>query len=174
MYGARSATLGAALVGLFACARPSTDDNQAPVPQAAPAPAAPPVDHLAPGELAEGTEHAFGLVLPGVLHIDATFSDLVTGSANVIVHPLTKYFRAHLQGGTVDEGDTAATFDHTSIPAAPSRVFRIHIQRSPGGSLVEIRDVTPPPFPDLPDEAARWRAAGVTPDGHLIVPKHVD
>jgi hypothetical protein len=169
----RLAAAGAAVVVLGGCARTPSPDESQPTPTPVVAPVAP-VDHLAPGELVEGTVHAFGLVLPRVLNVDATFAQAILASGEVGVHPLTKYFRARLQGGTLDETDMTATFEHVRVPAAPDRELRVHVGRTPRGADVEIRDTTPPPAPNLPDEAARWRAVGVTPDGRLIAPTHID
>ncbi len=141
---------------------------------AVPALVAAPVDHLAPGELAEGDGRAFGLVLPRDVQVEATFAEVVYASGAIGIHPLTKYFRAHLEGGSLEEEDMSATFVRVRIPATPGREFRVHIGRSPNGARVEIRDTTPPPAPDLPDEAARWRAVGLTPEGRVIQPAHLN
>jgi hypothetical protein len=165
----------AAVAGLAACARtPQADESQPLAPSAVPAPFVPPVDHLAPGELAEGDARAFGLVLPRDLQVEAAVMDVVYAGGQIGIHPLAKYFRAHLEGGSLDEGDSSATFERVRIPATPGREFRVHIGRSPNGSRVEISDTTKPPAPDLPDEAARWRAVGLTPEGRPILPTHVD
>ncbi len=164
----------AAVAGLSACARTPQADESTSAPSAVAAPVAPPADHLAPGELAEGDARAFGLVLPRDLHLEGTFVDAAYAIGQVGVHPLAKYFRAHLEGGSFDEDDTSATFERVRIPATPGREFRVHIGRSPNGARVEILDTTKPPAPDLPDEAARWRAVGLTPEGRPILPTHVD
>lgn len=162
------------MAGLAACARTPQADESQPSPSAVPAPAVAPVDHLAPGELVEGDARAFGLVLPRDLHVEAAVMDVVYSGGPIGVHPLAKYFRAHLEGGSLNEDDTSATFEHVRIPATPDREFRVHVGRSPNGSRVEILDTTRPPAPDLPDEAARWRAVGLTPEGRPILPTHVD
>ena len=172
---ARGWATWAAVAGLAACARTPQADESQPLASALPAPVVvAPVDHLAPGELAEGDAHAFGLVLPRDLHVEATFAEAVYAHGEIGVHPLARYFRAHLEGGSLEEDDMSATFERVRIPTAPGREFRVHVGRSPNGARVEIRDTTPPPAPDLPDEAARWRAVGLTPEGRVIEPVHVD
>jgi len=164
-----------AAAGLISCARTPPDESRptsAIAPQAELAP--PPVDHLAPGELLEGTARAFGLTLPRDLHVDATFADVIYASGEGSIHPMTKYFRARLEGGSLEENDSAATFDRVRIPGATGRDFHIHIGPSIHGVRVEIRDSTRPPAPDLPDEAARWRNVGLTPQGRLLEPTHLD
>ena len=46
--------------------------------------------------------------------------------------------------------------------------------RGGAGTKVELFDSTPPPLPDLPDEQARWKAVGLTPDGKILDPKHLE
>jgi hypothetical protein len=172
--GARRFAAVAAALGLASCAQaPSTSDG-VPTTNAQPTPQPPPVDHLAPGELVEGSESAFGMALPRDVHIDNMFSLVVYVSGDVSVHSLTKYLRARLQGGSLDEDDSGSTFVHTRIPSQPGREFFIRIRRTLRGSLAEIRDSTQPPAPDLPDEAARWRAVGLTPQGRVLDPTHLD
>jgi hypothetical protein len=165
----------AAVAGLISCARTAPTDESRPTSATPPAEVAPPpVDHLAPGELLEGTAHAFGLTLPRDLHVDATFADVIYASGEGTIHPMTKYFRARLEGGSLEENDSAATFDRVRILGAAGRDFHIHIGPSVRGVRVEIRDSTRPPAPDLPDEAARWRNVGLTPQGRVLEPTHLD
>jgi hypothetical protein len=174
LWGAAAAIVG--FTGLAACARAEPPTEQGPAPQvvAAPAPVTP-VDHLAPGELVEGTEHAFGLTLPRNLHVDDSFADVIYATGDVGIHPLAKYFRTRLEGGSLREDDTSATFDHVRVPGRPERELHVRIGNAAGGKVrTEIRDSTPPPAPNLPDEAARWRAVGLTPQGKVLDPVHVD
>jgi hypothetical protein len=61
------------------------------------------------------------------------------------------------------------------VRGKPGLELRIRILADPrGGSRVEIRDESPVPAANLPDERARWRQAGLTPDGHLADPTHLD
>jgi hypothetical protein len=176
MHGARRWAPVAAAAWLLACARAPPAESSEPTPGAAPAPppAPPPVDHLSPGELVEGTASVFGLTLPRDLHVESTFAQVVYANAEVAVHPLAKYFRVRVQGGALVEDDSSATFTHVRIPATADREFYIHIGKAPRGARVEIRDSTPPPAPTLPDEAARWRNVGLTPQGRTLPPVHVN
>jgi len=150
--------------------RPSTASA---APSAAPAPSTP-VDHLAPGELVEGGQRAFGLTLPRDLRIEEAFADVVYASGRVPVHALVQYFHARLQEGGVREGERSATFDHVKVRGKPGLELAIHIMAEPGGTRVEIRDTTKPPAPDLPDQVSRWKQVGLTPDGRLADPTHLD
>ena len=69
---------------------------------------------------------------------------------------------------------SAASFEHVSAPARPDRSLRVHITSATVGTHVEIRDVTPPPAPDLPDETARWRRVGALPNGAVADPAHLE
>jgi hypothetical protein len=131
-------------------------------------------DHLAPGELLEGTDKAFDVTLPRGLHVDGRFADVVLASGPLAVHPLVAYFRAHLQNGGLSEGAASATFDHVTAPDKPERPLSVHIQKAGDGAHVDIRDMTPPKAPPLPDEAARWKQVGLTPNGRLLDPTHLD
>jgi len=162
----------------LACHRHAPTEDGAPTigtaGSSAPAAPATPVDHLAPGELLEGPQQAFGLKLPRDLRVEGVFVDVVYATGPATVHPLVQYFRARLTGGGVREGATSATFDHVRVPGQPSVELLVRVAEAPGGARVEVRDVTPRPAPKLPDEAARWRQVGLTPDGRLADPTHLE
>jgi hypothetical protein len=165
----------AALSVLAACHR-SLSDDAAPSPSAAALRAPPPgpADHLAPGELLEGTDKAFGITLPRGLRVDSAFVDAVYTSGMLDVHALATYFSAHLQNGDLREGATSATFEHVNAKDKPGRLLTVHIAKMGDGARVDFRDVTPVPGPNLPDDTARWRHVGLTPNGRLIDPTHLD
>jgi hypothetical protein len=158
-----------------ACHRAS-DDPTVPLDSTPPAPsaAATPVDHLAPGELLEGKAEAFGLRLPRDVAIEGAFRDLVIASGPVLLHPVVQYLRARLQGGNLREGEMSATFDDVRVAAKPGPPLHIHVGVAPDGVRLEVRDETPPELPALPDEVSRWRRVGLTPDGRLADPTHME
>jgi hypothetical protein len=166
----------AALSVLAACHRSASPDGPAPSSSAAALRASPqvPADHLAPGELLEGTDKAFGITLPRGLRVDGAFIDAVYASGLLDVHPLTTYLAARLQNGDMREGATSATFERVNAKDNPARMLTIHIAKVGDGTRVDFRDVTPAPPPNLPDEAARWRHVGLTPSGRLLDPTHLD
>jgi hypothetical protein len=133
-----------------------------------------PADHLAPGELLEGTGEAFGLRLPRGLAVEGAFTDLVVASGEVRLHPFVQYLRARLQGGDLREGETSATFDDVRVAAKPGPLLRIHLAIAPEGVRVQVRDKTPPEVAPLGDEGARWRRVGLTPNGRLADPTHLE
>jgi hypothetical protein len=170
------AAMGTIVTGL-ACSR-APPPGDAPVatatatPQAA-ASAVPP-DHLAPGELVEGLDKAFGMALPREVHIERNQPGSVRAIGPVSVHALAKYFRTRIAEGQRNEGDTFAEFDDVRLGGNPGHVFRLRMtELPPKGTLLEIDDVTPPPVPDLPSEEARWRQVGLTPQGKLLDPTHL-
>jgi len=134
-----------------------------------------PVDHLAPGELLEGTEHAFGLTLPRDLHVEGAFANVVYARGPVAIHPVVRYLRRRLEQGDLREEEASATFDHVRVRGAPGPVYAIRVLAAEGGGArVEMRDVTPQPVPDLPNDEARWRRVGLTPNGKLADPAHLE
>jgi hypothetical protein len=160
-----------------ACHRSSpAGETPAPLASAAAVRAPPPVpaDHLAPGELLEGKDKAFDVTLPRGLQVDGRFADEVMASGAVALHPLVAYFQAHVQSGGLSEGSASATFDRVTAPGKPERLLSIHVLKAGDGAHVDIRDVTPPKVPPLPDEPARWKQVGLTPSGRLLDPTHLD
>ena len=167
---------GAALLALTAgCARSTTDTGPSGGPSSVGAtPVRPPLDHLAPGELLEGADHAYGITLPRGLKVDATFATVVYASGDFAVDPLVRYFQARVQEGDFRQGPESATFDNVLALGGKGPRLAIHVVLVRGRADVEISDETPPVLPDLPDQAARWKHVGLTPNGRLIDPTHLD
>jgi hypothetical protein len=158
------------------CARPPAPDDT-PAPAAAESPPPPasavPVDHLAPGELVEGPDKAFGVPLPREVRVEWNHPGSVRALGPVSVHALVKYFRTRVAEAHRTEGDTFAELDDVRLGGNPGHVFRIRMtELPPRGTLLELDDVTPPPAPDLPNEEARWRQVGLTPQGKVLDPTH--
>lgn len=148
-----------------------------PAAEAPPAPSAsepPPADHLAADELVEGPKLAFGLNLPRGMQVDGAFADVIMASGVFPLHPLVKYFRARLTEGSLREGEESATFEHVHIPGKVSSEYGVRIWFSHGYTRVEVRDTTPKVLPHMPDDAARWRQAGYTPQGRVLDPTHLE
>ena len=138
------ALLAAGMV-LSGCARPPVqDDTAAPaaVETPQPAPSAVPVDHLAPGELVEGLDKAFGVPLPREVHVEWSHPGSVRALGPVSVHALVKYFRTRVAEAHRNEGDTFAELDDVRLGGNPGRVFRIRMtELPPRGTLLELDDV---------------------------------
>jgi hypothetical protein len=132
-----------------------------------------PIDHLAPGELLEGTDKAFGMILPRGVRVVHGFDDLVIASGSPPADKVTNYVRARVRDGKITVGARATVFDHVRTAAAPDLELSIRVEPADGmeGTRIEVRKLTMPKAPDLPNDEERWRAAGLRPDGRPIDPK---
>lgn len=162
------------LASTFACAAACAKREEPVVshfrPHDAAVPSASPVDHLAPGELVEGTEKVFGLVLPRVMHVERRFDDVAFVSGPVEPAAAAKYIEARVREGTAKETAEGHTFDKVRVPGE-AKVLRIIVARAPTGSgtRIQLRDETPPSTINTPpDEESRWRAVGLKPNGEPL------
>ena len=149
-----------------------------PPPTTIDAAAPPPPDHLAPGELAEGKQKAFGLTLPGELTIAREGQWMVNATSQTArPEQVANYFRARVVDGNVAVGAVDTKFVRVHAKGEPKRDLTIEVRPGlPGYAACEvlIRDVTPPPTePGLTDEERKKRA-GLGPDGKLLDPKHLE
>lgn len=163
----------AALV-LAACHRSGGEDaagtgSTGAVDAAAPAPP----EHLAPGELVEGKEKAFGLALPRDVTVEHRYADVVWAHTNLQPAAVADFFKKRVDGGRSSITLNEATLEDVEVPGQPDKHLTIHLVYSPShvATRIEIRDVTPPSLEGLPDEASRWRAEGLSPDGKILDPK---
>ena len=174
----RSAGAVGLLVALLAAgcrkdAAPAAGDAPPPLP--AVVPSAVPVDHLAPGELVEGKEEAFGILLPRGFDVDQRFVDVVHASGVATVHSVVAYFRPRLSGGSFREGERSATFEHvTAAKSPPDTDITLHVALGPGKTLV---DVTATPIHHAPDlstlsDEQLWKRQGLSPNGRQLDPLH--
>ena len=163
-----SVWLLAMLAGGPGCHRPPPSLDAAPSASA-------PHDRLAPGELVEGSLHAFELGLPVGMQIREAFSSVVYVAGPVDPMKLANYLRARVTGGSISVGAAATVFDQVTTSANKKRILRLRVESLAAGraAQLEVRDVTPPPVPPAADDAERWRRAGMTPDGKLIDPSHL-
>jgi hypothetical protein len=166
--------LGVLAVGVLAVACSHEDSGDltaaAPVESAS----ARPPDHLAPDELLEGPDKAFGLALPRGSQVTSRFSDSVSATTIAHIAPLVSYVRARVREGTISKGATSATFEHVRIPGDPGHEYRIRLREAGGqGATLGVDDTTPPPDTGgTPEE--RERALGLTPDGKIADPTHLE
>jgi hypothetical protein len=148
------------------CSR-SGDETGAQPPAPASAPDVP-RDTTKPGEIAEGTEQAFGLLLPRDMVVTARLPDAVYATGNLPLVPLTNYVRERLLSQRVDTGPEKTVFAGAAIKADPTRRVEVEVLSRRGKVQVVVRDRTPPPqVPGLSEEE-RWRRAGLTPKGKVI------
>lgn len=139
-------------------------------------PSARPVDSLAPGELLEGTEKVFGLVLPRAVRVESVFIDVAYVSTPYTTKELEGYLRTRVRDGVeTQRPDLVTLFEKVHIPASPDRLFQMRIAPATvGGTMLEVRDVTPKPTPPAANDEERWRAVGLTPKGRLIDPTKLE
>jgi hypothetical protein len=132
-----------------------------------------PADHLAKGELVEGKEKMFGLVLPTDLKPLWLFATDGLAQGDVEPELVANYVRAHVSGGKISIGASQTLFEDVHVASEPTRPLRIKIERVRGRCQLEVRDATPPP-PGSTDgtEADRWRKAGYAPNGAPLDPQH--
>jgi len=139
-------------------------------------PAAPPRDHLVPGELVEGADRAFGLPLPRGSRVESTFPQQIIATCGAKASDVANYIRPRVAMGTVAVGAASTMFERVQSPANPGRELVIRVEEGPlgTGSRIIVRDVTPPPVdPSLTDEE-RWRQAGMKPGGGGVAdPTHL-
>jgi hypothetical protein len=162
------ATLIAGVLG--ACRKPSSESSGD-----ASAPSASPIDSLAPGELIPGDKKAFAIVLPKDVKIDQAFPDVIFASGPVSASDLANYVRARVRDGSASIGATATVFDQVKAEGEATRLLAIRIYSGPGGrgARIVVRDITPPPIPNLPSEEERWKQFGMGTDGKFLDPKHL-
>ena len=133
-----------------------------------------PADHLAAGELIEGTEQAFGLTLPRGVAVESRLPGVVNASGPVGIKPLVTYLRDRLEGGSVHPGETSTTLEHVKPRGQPGPLLDIYIAPALGRTVLQVVQTPEAPPSTLPDEPSRWKAVGLTPEGKLLDPKHVE
>jgi hypothetical protein len=172
---ARALATAALATAVAACRAHPTPDLLAADGGPAAEASATPIDRLAPGELVEGTDEAYGLKLPRGLDVTSRFAPVVYASGRLPVHPVVDYFRARLQGGDLREGPTSATFQHVLVRGGtPDRELSVRIAETIAGVTVEMRNTTPPHIPEMPNDAERLKRVGLTPQGAFLDPKHLE
>lgn len=123
-----------------------------------------PLDRLLPGELAEGKEQAFGLLLPREMRLERVFDDSAIARGKVGPEALAEYVKKRVETTTVEFGQGRIVFAHTHPAAAkPGKLVRIEIAKELDATVLLVSDVTPPPVPAGLSDEERWRKAGVQP-----------
>jgi hypothetical protein len=144
------------------------------VPPPAPKPSAPPpVDRLLPGELAEGSEKAFGLALPRVASVRGRFADVVFAGADVAPDRVANYVRQRVTAEKVETGPAKTVFSHATVQGQPGVELDIEVLSHGGYTELHVRKLSTTRAPEGMSDAARWRAAGFNPDGTPLDPTHL-
>jgi hypothetical protein len=150
-------------LALCACQRSET------APQASPSassPAAP--DTAQPHEIAEGSQDAFGLMLPRDMLVTARMKDAVYASGKLAFEPLANYVRERVLAQRVDTGPNKTVFVNAAVKSAPERVVDIEVVGRQGSVQMVVRDRRRAPAEKGPSEEQRWKRVGLTPDGRVL------
>ena len=141
-----------------------------PAPSASVAPL--PIDHLAPGELAEGPEKAFGLAIPRTFRVGRRFDDSVFASGAASPETVANYVRRRIEAEAVEIGPTRTIFVRARVKGVGpnSPLLRVEVSEGALGAELVVRNITPAPVvPDLTEEE-RWKREGLTPQGKVLDP----
>jgi hypothetical protein len=158
-----------AALSCFGAAAGCRSDSERAAPQPSkPRPPAKPVDRLAAGELAPGSDLLFGMAVPKGMRVTRKFPDAAYLEGQVESTALVQYLRERVDTAGVELTPSRATFHRAIIKGQPGRVYKIEIVQKGLTSELVMRDVTRPPATEGISEAERWRRAGLTPDGKLI------
>lgn len=160
------------LVALLPACRDKPKEAPPPAPSVAPPP---PPDQLRPGELAEGTIDAFGLKIPRIMRVDTRFPDALFSSGEAPHKDVVGYVRERVVAEKVETLPTKTVFEGVTLKSSPGKKLRIEvIAASAQKSKLIIRDETRPPAKPGLTEEERWREVGMTPQGELIDPSHLN
>ena len=171
-HAARDAVLIGVVLTLGGCRqkRGAGDQHETP-PSRRPAASTPlPVDRALPGELAEGTARAFGLLLPRVMRVSGRFEDVVFATGDAPADQVANYVRQRVNADQIVTGPEKTVFARATIKSTPGPLIAVSVLSRDGRTELEIRNVAPKPAKDglSPDE--RWRELGLNPDGTPLDP----
>lgn len=163
------ACLGAVItVGLAGC----HDKGAAEAPTPASAPTTP--DRLANGERLPEAEMAFGLPLPAGMRVVRHFNDSAYFSGDLELEAVLEHVRRHVRAEPAQMLSQAIVLPRaTALGGDGSRLLRIELSKTPRGTQLHIKDITPPPALSGLSEAEIWSKAGRKPDGTPLDPNQL-
>jgi hypothetical protein len=169
--GARRRLIHLTFVAMVGAGCSSSSKSSSPAPEK-------PADRLAPFEIVEGKEAAFGVQLPRDARVKARFEKTVHTQTPFTREALTAYLRARVKDGNVIEGATMTSLVDVAPAADPQKRLTIDVRslRLADGTQSEavIRDATKAPAePGLSNEQ-RWQKAGLTTTGKVADPRHLE
>jgi hypothetical protein len=171
--GASLAALGACLGAGVCSSLAGCQRESAPEPPAAEsAPATP--DRLAPGEQLPEAETAFGLALPAGMRVVRHFNDAAYFAGELGFDAVLDHLRGHLRAQEVQLLSQGAVFPRATVAGGDAkRLLRIELSKTPRGTQLHVKDITPPPAVSGLSEADIWRQAGRKPDGTPLDPNQL-
>ncbi len=145
-------------------------------PDAASIAAKAPLDHVPNGELAAGSEKAFALPLPYNMKVIRRFEKSVVATGRATPEELAAFVRTRVRDGQAIVTTTGTRFERVKVPSDPERVLSITVDiNSDESTRLAVDDVTPVKEERLaPTPQERMKAAGLTPDGRILDPKHFE
>lgn len=156
-------------LALTPACRGGSDTTSAPPPAPVEASAnKPPVDQLAPGEIAEGAEKAFGLPVPRAMLIEARFPDAVFAAGELPAELVASYIKKRVVSESVEAGPAKTVFPRATLKDAPTTVIHIEVVAQGRSTSLVVRDITRPPAKDGLTEEQRWKELGLTPQGEPL------
>ncbi len=169
MKRALSLLAGVALAGsLLGCKRgDGAAAGASAQPSASVAP--PPVDRLAPGELAPGKRQVFGFVVPQQMTVLSHSPERALLEGDVEAGEVIDYVRTRVEVSHVEIGAGRTIFPRAHIKdGPPDRVYQLEIIPDRRRTTMTIEDTTPrPKDTENISQEERWRRAGRRPDGSV-------
>jgi hypothetical protein len=163
--------LGLALITTPSCRK----DEPVPVPPA-PSASAVPLDHLGPGELRQGKESMYGLVLPDGMSIIARYADAMSAAGNLRPEHVANYVRERVVVSRVELGAARTIFPSAKIRDGDAqRTYQVEVvSAAENRTVLEIHDVTPPRKTEGLTNEQRLKQVGLRPDGKMLEPSKME
>jgi hypothetical protein len=127
------------------------------------------VDRLRPGELAPGSQEAFGLLLPRGMRVEQRFEKAVYAEGNLQAGAVANFLRERVKAGRIELAANKTVFSQVRLPGA-NRDYQIEVIGGRRLCRVVVRDVTPEPAAAGLSEEERWKRAGLSPEGGVLDP----
>jgi hypothetical protein len=123
-------------------------------------------DRLTEKERLPEAEIAFGLALPPGMHVVRLFKDAAHFSGDLAFETVFEHVKERVLARDVELLSDGVLFPRAFIVGDDTqRLFLIELDKTPRGTLLHIRDITPPPALTGLSESEIWRKAGRHPDG---------
>lgn len=150
--------------------------NDAPPPAPAAAVSKPAPDRLAPDELAEGRDEAFGLKFPRGLKVRFRGPTRVEAEGTLKAEVVANYVRKRTKSQSIELGAARTVFEEAHIPGAkPDRPLRIEVVTTEERrTRLVVHDLSAPKVDPTLSPEDRWKKFGFDKDGRLIDPTKMD
>jgi hypothetical protein len=170
----RSISAPSAIALALAIAGCKGDPPPPPPPALTAAPAPSPVDRVAPNEVPEGAEKAFGLPIPRAMEVDARFPDAVRARGDLPFDLVSNYVRARVVAERVETGPAKTVFSQATLKSSPERMLRVEVISSGDRTELLVRDVTRPAASDAVKPTDPWTEPGFDPKDRKAAPSRFE